>query len=159
MTYTPSKFPPAAAQVWQGSLSSGGANVGVGGLFLNVAETSDTYGIASASGTTITLVKAGTYVVTAMAHTTSQVFSDNIVWRLEVYGNSVNLTSRFTSDTTPVNGNNGGGNSRAWCYWIQAMSAGNTFQIRATQTSGAWSVIAADGFVEVVFLPVLATPQ
>lgn len=149
---------PAAPLVWQGTMSFGDISYG---SFLNIAESSDPSGIASVSGgNAIVLAKAGTYYVTAMAHTTSQVFGDGSTWRLEVWGNGTNLGTRFTSATTPVNGNQGGGNSRAWCSCMIAMSAGNYFQIRGiTTTAGAWAVSVPDGNVEVIFIPVTATPK
>jgi hypothetical protein len=148
---------PAAPLIWQGTMSAGDV---ANGTFLTVAESSDPNNIASASGTTITVARSGTYRVNAMAHTVSKVFSDSQVWRLAIYGNGSSQGTRFTSDTTPINGNQGGGNSRAWASAVFQLQPGGTVQVWAQSTSaGAWPVTVPDGNVEIEFIPTQAAPQ
>lgn len=148
---------PAAPVVWAGTMSFGDV---AAGNFLNIVESSDPNAIASAAGNAITVTKPGTYTIHAMAHTGSQVFSDGQTWRLEIWASGVNQGTRFTSQTTPVNGNQGSGNSRCWASAIVTLAAGATIQIRGITTSaGAWSVTVPDGNVELIFTPTTAYPK
>jgi hypothetical protein len=149
--------PTASPIVWSGSLSGSiGASASAS---LSVSETSDPSGIASASGTTITVSKAGTYVVFAMAHSSSQQFTDSAIWRLNVLKNGVSQTLDATGDTTPVNGGSGSGNSRTHAVARVTLAASDTITIQGTNTSGFGAEALADGFVELVFIPTLSNPN
>lgn len=144
---------PATPAVWRGNL---GTNNVQANTPMTVTETSDPSSIASTSGSSIIIGKAGYYFVSAFLETGDKVFTDNRAWRIHVYVNGADNGSRFTSETQMLTG---GGITRVHCELLVSLAAGWTVQIVGNSDgAGAWTINAA-GAVDLIFIPTTANPK